>query len=56
MTGEQFMASVQRVISEIWDDDPPETFAAARVLFSDGLARHDVIHALAERAASSAGR
>jgi hypothetical protein len=56
MTGEQFMASVQRVISEIWDDDPPETFAAARVLFSDGLARHDVIHALAERAASPAGR
>jgi hypothetical protein len=56
MTGEQFMTSVHRVISELWDDDPPETFAAARLLFSDGLSRHDVIHALAERAASSAGR
>jgi len=56
VTGEQFMASVHRVISELWDDDPPETFAAARLLFSDGLSRHDVIHALAERAASSADR
>jgi hypothetical protein len=56
MTGEQFMTSVHRVISELWDDEPPETFAAARLLFSDGLSRHDVIHALAERAASSAGR
>ncbi len=56
MTGEQFMTSVHRVISELWDDDPPETFAAARLLFSDGLSRHDVIHALAERAASSADR
>jgi hypothetical protein len=56
MTGEQFMTAVHRVVSELWDDDPPETFAAARVLFSDGLNRHDVIHALAERAASSPGR
>jgi hypothetical protein len=53
MTGEQFMTAVHRVISEIWDDDPPETFAAARLLFSDSLDRHDVIHTLA---ASSAGR
>ena len=56
LTGEQFMTAVHRVISELWDDDPPETFAAARHLFSDGLSRHDVIHALAERAASSADR
>ena len=42
------MTAVHRVISELWDDDPPETFAAARRLFSDGLDRHDVIHALAE--------
>jgi hypothetical protein len=56
LTREQFMAAVHRVISELWDDDPPETFAAARVLFSDGRNRHDVIHALAEKAASSPGR
>src|SRR5579859_233977 len=56
MTRDQFMSAVHRVISELWDDDPPETFAAARVLFSEGLDRHDVIHALAERAASPAGR
>jgi len=56
LTREQFMTAVHRVISELWDDDPPETFAAARLLFADGLSRHDVIHALAERAASSADR
>jgi hypothetical protein len=56
LTGEQFMTAVHRVISELWDDDPPETFAAAKHLFSDGLNRHDVIHALAERADSSADR
>jgi hypothetical protein len=56
LTREQFMTAVHRVISELWDDDPPETFAAARLLFADGLGRHDVIHALAERAASSADR
>ena len=36
--------------------DLATSFAAARLLFSDGLNRHDVIHALAERAASSADR
>jgi len=56
LSHEEFMTAVHRVISELWDDDPPETFAAARRLFSEGLDRHDVIHALAERAASSADR
>ena len=54
MTREQFMAAVHRVVSELWDGDPPETFAAARILLADGIDRHDVIHALAEHAASSA--
>ena len=56
LSREEFMTAVHRVIAELWDDDPLETFAAARHLFSDGLGRHDVIHALAERAASSADR
>ncbi|MGH3256536.1 MAG: hypothetical protein ACRDOU_14285 [Streptosporangiaceae bacterium] len=56
MAREQFMTAVHRVISELWDDDPPETFAAAKLLFSSDHNRHDVIHALAERAASSADR
>jgi hypothetical protein len=51
MTGEQFMTAVYRVVCELWDGDPPETFASARRLFSDGIGRHDVIHALAEHAA-----
>ncbi len=52
MTSEQFMAAVDRVISELWDGDPPETYESARRLFAGGADRHDVIHALAERAAS----
>jgi hypothetical protein len=56
MTGEVFMGAVHRVISELWDDDPPGTYAAATLLLADGIGRHDVIHALAEHAASSPGR
>jgi hypothetical protein len=56
MTGEQFMEAVHRVISELWDGDPPATYAAARLLLADGIDRHDVIHALAEHAASSPDR
>jgi hypothetical protein len=52
----EFMTAVHRVISELWDDDPPETFATAKLLFAEGLDRHEVIHALAESAAASADR
>jgi len=47
MTSEQFVTAAHRVIAEIWDDDPPETFQAARRMFAAGAARHDIIHALA---------
>jgi hypothetical protein len=49
LTVEEFRAAVQRVIAELWDDDPKETFAAARRMFSSGADRHDIIHTLAER-------
>jgi hypothetical protein len=39
---------VHRVIAELWDDDPQETFQAARRLFASGADRHDIIHTLAE--------
>ena len=55
LTGEQFMAAVHRVIAELWDEDPAETFAAARRLLASGADRHDIIHTLAERP-SSPGR
>jgi hypothetical protein len=46
---EEFMAAVHRVVAELWDDDPGETFAAARRLFGSGAERHDIIHTLAEK-------
>ena len=48
MTSEQFVAAADRVISELWYDDPEATFQAARRLFAGGVDRHDIIHALAE--------
>ena len=47
---------MQRVIAELWDDDPKETFAAARRMFSSGADRHDIIHTLAETPAAQAAR
>jgi hypothetical protein len=41
------MAAVQRVVAELWDGEPEETFAAARRLFASGADRHDIIHTLA---------
>jgi hypothetical protein len=49
LSREEFMAAVQRVIAELWDGDPEETFAAARRLFASGADRHDIIHTLAEK-------
>ena len=56
MTSEQFVTAADRVISELWHDDPEETFAKARRLFASGVDRHDIIHALAEARDSSAVR
>jgi hypothetical protein len=47
---------VHRVIAELWDDDPRETFQAARRLFASGADRHDVIHTLAETPAAAGGQ
>jgi len=56
LTHEEFIAAVHRVVAELWDDDPAETFAAAQRLFASGADRHDVIHTLAEKPGSPAGR
>ena len=50
---EDFMAAVQRVVGELWDNDPEETFAAARRMFASGAERHDIIHTLAEKGPSA---
>ncbi len=56
MTSEQFVAAADRVISELWHNDPEATFQIARGMFADGADRHDIIHALVEAQDSSAVR
>ena len=56
LTQEEFLAAVHRVIAELWDDDPQETFQAARRLFAAGADRHDIIHTLAETPAATGGQ
>jgi hypothetical protein len=56
MTSEQFVAAAERVISELWHNDPEATFQTARGMFADGADRHDIIHALVEAQGSSAVR
>jgi hypothetical protein len=56
LTQEEFLAAVHRVIAELWDDDPRETFRSARRLFASGADRHDIIHTLAETPAAAGGQ
>jgi len=56
LTREQFMAAVHRVVCEIWDDDPVDTYLSAAELCAGGLDRHDAIHALARAVATSPDR
>jgi hypothetical protein len=55
LTQEEFLAAVHRVIAELWDDDPQETFQTARRRFASGADRHDIIHTLAETPPAAAG-
>jgi hypothetical protein len=45
--GENFVAAAKRVVEEIWNDDPAQTWQEAKRLTATGLDRHDVVHALA---------
>ena len=45
--GEEFVTAAKRVVEEIWNDDPAQTWQKAKRLAGTGLDRHDVIHALA---------
>jgi DNA-binding transcriptional LysR family regulator len=56
LSHEEFIAAVQRVVGELWDGDPEETFAEARRLFASGADRHDIIHTLAETPAAAGGK
>ena len=52
LTAEEFLAAVHQVVGELWEDNPAETFAAARRLFESGADRHDILHTLAETPAA----
>jgi hypothetical protein len=56
LTSEQFVSAAERVISELWYDDPAETFRAARRMAAGGADWHDIIHALVAARESSATR
>jgi hypothetical protein len=43
----KFVAAATRVVEEIWNDEPAQTWREAKRLAATGLDRHDVIHALA---------
>jgi hypothetical protein len=45
--GEEFVASAVRVVEEMWNDDPAETWQEAKRMAAKGLDVHDVIHTLA---------
>jgi Domain of unknown function (DUF1841) len=36
------------IANQLWDDDPPEVWQAARRLLATGMDRHDVLHAIGE--------
>ena len=46
MTRKEFVDAAKRVVGELWHDDPPATWQAAKRLLAKGISRHDVIHAL----------
>ena len=56
LTREEFMTAVHRVIAELWDNSPEESFRAARRMFASGADRHDIIHTLAGTPAATGGQ
>lgn len=46
LSREDFRQAVQRVVGELWHDNPPATWQRAGKLLATGMAPHDVIHAL----------
>ena len=53
--GEKFVAAAGRVVEEIWNNEPAQTWQEAGRLAATGLDRHDVIHALAGDAHGARG-
>jgi hypothetical protein len=44
-----FLDAVERVSEQLWHDDPPQIWQAARQLFDDGVRQHEILHELVRR-------
>jgi hypothetical protein len=55
LTSEEFVEAAYRVVEELWRDEESPAFQAASRMFSDGIARHDIIHRLAGDPAPTTG-
>jgi hypothetical protein len=47
MTSEEFVEAAYRVVEEIWRDEDNPSYQTAKRMFTEGVARHDLIHHLA---------
>jgi hypothetical protein len=43
-----FLDAVERVSEQLWHDDPPHAWHAARELLAHGVGRHEILHELAQ--------
>jgi hypothetical protein len=55
MTSEEFIEAAYRVVEDLWRDEESPAYQAARRMFEDGVARHDIIHRLAGTPAPTIG-
>ncbi len=56
MTHAELLVAVETVAAQLWDDDPPETWQAAKKLLSEGLPPHETLHELVALAGRGGGR
>ena len=47
MSHAELLGAVETVAAQLWDDDPPETWQAAKKLLSEGIPPHETLHELA---------
>ena len=56
MTHVELLVAVETVAAQLWDDDPPETWQAAKKLLPEGLPSHETLHELVTLAGRGGGR
>jgi hypothetical protein len=48
MSQEAFLAAAVRISEQLWHDDPPDLWQAARKLLAEGVDQHEIIHELVQ--------